>query len=62
MSGAQPMSEANALAEASAVGTQRHASAIIDYAHLPPGKVQQSKNDGNVETLHGLKSFLVSAI
>ena len=30
MSGAQPKSDANALAEASAVGTQRHAVEIID--------------------------------
>ena len=30
MSGAQPMSAASALAEASAVGTQKHAFEILD--------------------------------
>jgi hypothetical protein len=32
MSGAQPMSKANALAEASAVGTQRRANEVVDIS------------------------------
>jgi hypothetical protein len=40
MSGAQPMSEANALAEESAVGTQRHAFEIVDSGKQRPDACQ----------------------